>query len=542
MSWTDTRVVAILAFALGCSGRVGQKAETDSSSTDTSESTGDADAGDGDGDGDMCGNGVLDDGEACDDGNLDNDDGCNDACQITGSLLWSDTVPSGHAFGGRPVDVVVDGAGNLVVAAEQYADVDVNGSNVFVGAWTPGGTRAWTFTDDLEELDDAPVGLTVDGQGRAVVAANMGLNKVARVTTLALDGQPAWSQSIEGQIGRGAKARAFTTDAQGRVGVGGWLHGDASRSWLVQTFTPDGSSAWADTWEHSENNYAQALLALDDGSLAVMGQTGSESFDVVLRVHDDAGNLLWSDIFDSGLNDEVGFLAAGHGRIVSVVATGSGDANTGIFIRTLDLEGNLLSEHEPTGPGRDSAGAAQMLDSGEFVLAWTDDPFTDVDAPSDAVVSVFAPDGSVVWTDVFDNAGQSDRAHSMIVDGLGRIVVAGTSFDGNQDLLWLRCLEPDGSLAWQAEWDHTSNLFNGPLLTLHASGHVVVARSTPGLESTIGVRAYDEQGAAVWTWEYGNSGTDEARLLTTDVNGNAVIVGVVTIDGARQLYVATFAH
>lgn len=54
--------------------------------------------------------------EACDDGNLDNADGCSEACEVSGTIAWSVSLPGGFSVGLSARE------NRAVVAVQQYAN------------------------------------------------------------------------------------------------------------------------------------------------------------------------------------------------------------------------------------------------------------------------------------------------------------------------------------------------------------------------------------------------------------------------------------
>jgi len=162
--------------------------------------------------------------------------------------------------------------------------------------------------------------------------------------------------------------------------------------------------------------------------------------------------------------------------------------------------------------------------------------------------SVRAEEVSLKWVSSYDGPdGGDDTAVAAVVDGLGQLCVAGTSFGGTarRDILVIK-YGPEGNESWSARYDsggddiagalaadlsgniHVSGISRNEgeadelvLVTYRASGSEAWTSSYPGpigVEMSPGALALDRWGNAYVTWQAGD-GDAEAVVLKFDAAG-----------------------
>lgn len=121
----------------------------------------------------ICGDGVIQDSEACDDGNAENADGCSTACEVSGSIRWTQSLPRGFAIGLSARE------GRAVAGLQQYSD-GLELSTVLTGMHSD-GTLIGEYTDEGgfsdREIAREPIALLPDGRvalGYAVLSPRPG--------------------------------------------------------------------------------------------------------------------------------------------------------------------------------------------------------------------------------------------------------------------------------------------------------------------------------------------------------------------------------
>jgi hypothetical protein len=147
-------------------------------------------------------------------------------------------------------------------------------------------------------------------------------------------------------------------------------------------------------------------------------------------------------------------------------------------------------------------------------------------------VRKYSSSGSEVWTRQFGTAFSLDNARGVAVDETGVYVVGSVSafalpgqvIIGLTDA-FIRKYSLDGVELWTRQFGTVSNDQGLGVATGGGSVYVVgsVAGAFPGHvnagSNDAYVRAYDQNGTALWTSQFGTSGMDSALAVSADVTG-----------------------
>ena len=148
-------------------------------------------------------------------------------------------------------------------------------------------------------------------------------------------------------------------------------------------------------------------------------------------------------------------------------------------------------------------------------------------------VRKYSADGqTVVFTDVVD-AGSEAWANGVDVDHQDNIVVTGfTSETFAERDIWTRKYAPDGTVLWTRMYNSTGSYNDvGNAVAVDSGGSVIVVGTIEeqGTETAARawVRKYDPDGGTLWTAEYDGGSTNwaEARAVATDGQGNVFVLG-----------------
>jgi uncharacterized delta-60 repeat protein len=202
-----------------------------------------------------------------------------------------------------------------------------------------------------------------------------------------------------------------------------------------------------------------------------------------------------------------------------------------------NLRGRVVTSF---GPGDDAAGALAILSDGRSVVVG----HSSNGADDDFAVARYQPDGSLDPT--FGTGGKvttavgpgEDIANAVVIQKDGKVVVAGTSFNGTDDDFALARYNPDGSLDTTFDGDGkvTTPIGSGDdrayALALQGDGKLVVAGSSHGANDDFALARYNPDGSPDTTFDadgivttaIGSSG-DSARALALQKDGKLVAAG-----------------
>lgn len=158
-----------------------------------------------------------------------------------------------------------------------------------------------------------------------------------------------------------------------------------------------------------------------------------------------------------------------------------------------------------------------------------------------------AEDMPAITTQKTYGGSQSEGARAIVHSSDGHYVIAGTtnssdgdvsSFKGGSGDAWLLKTKEDGEMVWESciggsDWDWLTDVIQSKAGTYFAVGR---SRSNDGNVSgnhgaTDGLIAkVDNEGAVLWTRQYGGSSDDEFSSITQTADGNFVAVGYTQSD------------
>jgi uncharacterized delta-60 repeat protein len=444
-----------------------------------------------------------------------NSDGTPDAAfGEAGTVTFNSSANASDA--GKALAVQLDG--KIIVAGAASNGVD---NDALILRLNSDGTLDTTFgvggvTTFNGGGSDAANGLAIRSDGKIVISGQSfnGANNDCLVIRLNSDGSPDTTFGTAGVFlynGGGSdicNAVAVSSDgrtaAVGRTSVGTnndvlviRLHSNGSRD---LSFSADGVATFNSGANGGDAGNAAAIQP--DGKILVAGQTfnGSNSDALVLR-YSTVGTLdpaFGTDgvvTFNSGANGDDAFRAMRLQTNGAVVVAGQGAniRNHDILIARMNRDGTFdttfstdgITRYNGVADGEDSGNAVALQPDGKIVVAGTS--FNGRN--NDALVLRFAADGGLDLSFSEDGAvrfkgkaNPEDAANAVALQPDGKIIVAGTIFNGaNNDVLVLR-LSPRG------KFDATFNgdgvvTFNSGLdgsdiaraAAVQADGRIVVA-------------------------------------------------------------------
>lgn len=291
-----------------------------------------------------------------------------------------------------------------------------------------------------------------------------------------------------------------------------------------------GESGYETFFGGQEDEYAHAMVALDDGSVVIAGETnsyGSGNFDVLLVKFNKNGEQLWYKTF-GGSDEERGYalLRSNEGNfIIAGITRSIGAGQADAYMLSADSEGNLLWERTYGGAGNDEAWSMTAVPGG-YMLAG----FTDSYGNGGQDIFLVSTDASGNQLSYKTYGGAQDDIGMSIASAGNTLLVLGNtnSFgQGNNDMYLLRTgLDGDTLNTFTLG---TSEYEEAHHISQTTDGNIFVAGHTAGLgdidhdmyAAKIGVA-----GSLIWQYSYGKSGMHDganAGMCTSD--GGYILAG-----------------
>ena len=167
----------------------------------------------------------------------------------------------------------------------------------------------------------------------------------------------------------------------------------------------------------------------------------------------------------------------------------------------------------------------------------------------DAFLTKYSADGTKAWTKQMGTSGWDEARAlttgldgSIYVSGLTGGAHSGQTYSGNPSgEAFLTKYSADGTEAWTQQlgtsgWDYANALTTGLDGSIYVSGHTSGALDGQTYSGGAGdafLTKYSANGTKAWTKLLGTSGNDEARALTTGLDGSIYVSGMAggALDG-----------
>ncbi|MEO0070579.1 MAG: SBBP repeat-containing protein [candidate division WOR-3 bacterium] len=319
----------------------------------------------------------------------------------------------------------------------------------------------------------------------------------AQVATYADD--IAWVRRYNGPGNGTDVARAIVVDGSGNVYVTGYSYGGSTPNYDFATikYSTLGESLWAVRYNYANNADSACAIAIDDsGYVYVTGSSWNGSnMDYATIKYDSIGNQKWVARYNySNGND--------YARAIAV-----------------DDSGNV------------------------YVTGYSYGNYYDY-----ATIK-YKPNGDTAWVRRYDGPRhRDDYAYAIAVDSLGNVYVTGSSESSGTYLDYTTIkYGPSGEKLWVKR-------YNGPgngedysyAITVDKSGYVYVTGGSTGSATMYDYATikYNANGDTLWVRRYNGpgNGSDYARAIAVDQNGNIYVTGVSTGSGNQQEDYATIKY
>lgn len=275
-----------------------------------------------------------------------------------------------------------------------------------------------------------------------------------------------------------------------------------------------------ETWVRSDDNgypYG-SMIAIDSEENVVATGWRLGSY-IVTKKYDPDGNMLWEQHYSIPNLQAVATWVLVD-PFDNVVVTGypqtfsSDPVQIGLLTIKYDSAGNLLWSDTYSGTWAAALRGISDADGNIYVAGrtWL--------GTYDFVTIKYAPDGTRVWLDVFDQNGGFHTPNSMDLDVEGNLIVNGGGLSGG----FITVLyDTDGVRQWVIEG--FGNTTTWARLTGDGFFYLAGRSYTPSTGDDVWLLKYDLSGNLVWEESYDFGGSEYGTQLALDSQGNVIVAG-----------------
>ncbi|QDV68641.1 Serine-aspartate repeat-containing protein D precursor [Rosistilla carotiformis] len=501
-----------------------------------------------------------------------NADGTPDTTFDSDGILTAAIVGSSNDYA-RSVAVQSDG--KIVVAGSSY-----NGSNddFAVARYNADGTPDTTFDSDgvlttgIGSQSDGAQSVAVQSDGKIVVAGTSynGSNYDFAVARYNADGTPDTTFDSDGILttaigSQSDGAQSVAVQSDGKIVVAGSSYNGSYQDFAVARYNADGtpdttfdSDGVLTTAIGASHDAAQSVAVQSDGKIVVAGTryNGSNEEFAVARYNADgtpdttfdSDGILTTAIGSS--NDQAQSVAVQSDGKIVVAGSSYNGSNEDFAVARYNADGTLDTTFgndgiltTAIGSSSDVAQSVVVQSDGKIVVAGSSYNGSN----EEFAVARYNADGTLDTT--FDSDGilttaigsSSDQAQSVAVQSDGKIVVAGTSYNGSNYDFAVARYNADGTLDTTFDSDGVlttaigSSRDYGQSVVVQSDGKIVVAGySDNGSNYDFAVARYNADGTPDTT--FSNDG-----ILTTAIGSSSAYARSVAVQSDGKIVVAGYS-
>ncbi|HMT11138.1 MAG TPA: SBBP repeat-containing protein [Ignavibacteria bacterium] len=403
------------------------------------------------------------------------------------SQEWAKRYSSAGAANDYARAITYDSAGNVYVTGSVS-------SNYMTIKYSPAGDTVWkkTYNGPAND-DDSPNSIFVDAAGNVyVTGASYGNSSENDFATIKYDanGTQLWVQRYNGTNNDNDAAISVLVDASGNVYTGGWSSGsNGSIDYVIVKYSAAGLQLWSRVYNGPDNgnDFMNAMVMDASGNIYATGRSrGAVNDDYATVKYSPSGTLLWSARYTGSGNDEaVGLTVDQQG---SVIVTGyATTAATGKDYTTVKYNNagiqQWLKKYNRTGTTNDEAvGIVSDLGGNIYVTGFCTGTNT---ASTDYVTVKYNSNGDQQWAKVFNSGlvGVDDKASSIDIDESGNVYVTGATISSGSDTdFGTLKYSPSGDVLWSILYEsNLSGSDNARMVKADKNGNVYVTGTSTGL-------------------------------------------------------------
>jgi len=417
-----------------------------------------------------------------------------------------------------------------------FAQVDT----VWTNRWTsPGAESDWAYA------------IAIDDSGNVYVTGKVDNEDVTEDdwTTIKYqaNGDTAWVRYYASPGSYNERANAITIAPSGNIYITGYTMSPANGNYLTIKYEPDGDTAWARTYNGTQDGYDFARWVAVDGQENVYVTGYSQGlpyqFDITTVKYDSSGTPLWVARFDGPGNatDQANKVITDDNGYVYVVGYvnpySSGTFYDYVTIKYDPLTGDTMwvRTYNGTADSSDQATDMEVDASGNVYVTGSS---RGSGTSTDIVTIKYDSTGFQEWVARYNNpdTNGSDGGYGIKVDGAGNIYVTGQSqglgtgtdfvtvkYDSLGNQLWaIRYNGPANGL------DRPSDQVGGKCIAIDQYANIYVAGvswNTTTYNDYIAIM-YDSAGVEQWVVGYNGYDTlDYALAVAANNSGDVCVTG-----------------
>lgn len=468
-----------------------------------------------------------------------------------GVRQWDTTWNSSAFQDDIPVDMAVDGSGNILITGTTEPDTVSGSSDYITLKFNPSGGLVWQAQYSRPAVangKDEAAKLGVDGNGDVFVTGRSSNGSDDDYVTLkysGTNGTVLWTQIYNSGNGTD-RATALVIDHGGNVIISGRSDNGSNDDFRTIKYNSAGTLQWTKGWNSAYNQNDRAIAVTVDATdnVYVCGQTDADNssvtdYDYSIVKYNASGVLQWSRIAGStSLQYDIPADIAVDGN-GNVFVTGKSDLNADPLVNDFSImtvmytsagAQSWMNFYEGDRPGGGDIGYSLVTDNSSVYVVGGSDY---ISTQKDATVLKYDLAGNSTFTKHYNGEGDfSETARSIVIDSNDRSYVGGYTYreDHNRDIN-IVAFESNGTMLCsftyngsKSDDDEINAIAQDASGFIYATGYT---KSTGQKSDFFTMKWNPNTCDTVWTRTYNSPGnqSDKAESIAVDAAGNVFITG-----------------
>jgi PKD repeat protein len=461
---------------------------------------------------------------------------------LVGNEIWTRTI--GSSYYDSSAGICTDASGiyisGRVINGNIPGQTGPGGGDAFVRKYDSNGNMIWTRQFGTSSQDSAtaisvcPTGVYVTGDTNGSFPGfSIAGTKDGFLRKYDTNGGEVWTR----QFGSIAPARddAFAVDIHGNLYIGGTTGGilpgqpsaGTDSDAFIRKYDANGDELWTRQFSNSTGGDDLRGLCVDESGVYASGSYNDPlgSYAFVRKFNFDGDAVWFRSLYKASSQTFVlDVCAAGGGIYIVGYMTGGypGQPTYGgadVFIQKYDVDGNEIWTRQYGTPFSDSATSIAADLTGVYITGKT------YSQPNyECFLWKYDENGNLIWDRSFGTASD-DSATAVCTDATGIYVTGSTygSFPGQTNYgsgdAFVRKYDAAGNELWTRQFGGQSNDWAYGIET--DSQGIYIVGNTLGIQAPRGswdafIQAYNADGNALWTYEFGTTAIDYAFGVAVD--------------------------
>ncbi len=330
---------------------------------------------------------------------------------LSGQVVWKREFNGLSDNADEIEDLVYDVTNDRVIVTG-FSNSGAVGNDFWTIALSSEGEVLWSalYNDPESNQYDQPNAIAIDNQGNVFITGDCdvdptsGIQKDVLTIAYNSNGQLLWARKFDQATGLD-RGEDIAYSSAGVITVCGRSSNGGNDDYLVLGYDISGNLIWSQILDSGGTDRGTSVDVATDGSIYTTGRFGNGNDDDFYTLKIAAnGSILWTRIFDFVEDDRADLIRVGSNGNVYVAGRSDANATAVVNYNYRVVVYNAAStqlwtvQYEGTGFGDDLVSAMDVYSDGAVAVTGISDQIAGVNVSNDIVTVKYSNTGALVWT------------------------------------------------------------------------------------------------------------------------------------------------